>query len=314
VEALPARMAAVAATQHALITLDQLAELKVTRHQRAHLLASGRIVRVGRDVYRLNGAPSTWQARIAAAQLAAGPGAVVSYRSAAALYALDGFDQQRVVHLSVPASRAPRKASGVQYHRCADYDLIVVEHRQNIPVSDPARLVLDLYASEPNPDVARRGLFSARKKNLTSWATLEECLARHARQGRNGITQLRADLELYRRIGCPETSFEDAIARLLMGAGLPDPQLQYRVLTPGGRYRIDVAFPDFRVGIEGKSKAHHLTDEAFEADPVRDANLSIAGWVIIHVTWAQLRDDPAGVARRVHRALQSRRKLAPEVL
>src|SRR5207253_2968204 len=46
VEALPARMAAVAATQHALITLDQLAELKVTRHQREHLLASGRIVRV----------------------------------------------------------------------------------------------------------------------------------------------------------------------------------------------------------------------------------------------------------------------------
>jgi very-short-patch-repair endonuclease len=305
-EALPARMAAVAGPQHAHITLDQLTELKVTRHQRERLLATGRIVRVAHDVYRLNGAGSTWQARIAAAQLAAGPDAIVSHRSAAALYGLDGFDQQRMVHLSLPADRSPRKPKDVVYHRCADYDLIVVEHRQGIAVTDPARLVLDLYAGEPNPDVARRGLFSVRKKNLAGWAALDDCLARHARQGRKGITRLRADLELYRRIGCPETAFEDAIARCLLGAGLPDPQLQHWVLTPGGRYRIDVAFTDFRVGIEGRSRADHLTDEAFESDPVRDADLGIAGWVIIHVTWAQLHDDPAGVVRRIRRALQSR--------
>ena len=305
-EALPVRMAAVAGPQHALITLDQLSELEVTRHQRERLIATGRIVRVAHDVYRLNGAASTWQARIAAAQLAAGPDAIVSHRSAAALYALDGFDQQRMVHLSLPRARSPRQPKDVVFHRCTDYDLIVVEHRQDIAVTDPARLVLDLYAGEPNPDVARRGLFSVRKKNLASWAALDDCLGRHARRGRKGITQLRADLELYRRIGCPETAFEDTITRCLMGAGLPDPHLQYWVHTPGGRYRIDVAFPDFRIGIEGKSKAHHLTDEAFESDPVRDADLSIAGWIIIHVTWGQLRDDPAGVVRRIRRALQSR--------
>ena len=210
-EALPARIAAIAATQQALITLDQLVELNVTRHQRQHLLASGRIVRVARNVYRVNGAPSTWQARMAAAHLAAGPGTVVSHRSAAALYGLDGFDQQGVVHLSVPARRSPRKVPGVLYHRCADYDLIMVRRRLNMAVTDPARLVLDLYAGEPNPDVARRGLFSVRKKNLASWARLDECLGRHARQGRKGIRLLRADLELYRRIACPETSFEDAV-------------------------------------------------------------------------------------------------------
>jgi hypothetical protein len=173
-------------------------------------------------------------------------------------------------------------------------------------VTDPARLVLDLYASEANPEVARRGLFSVRKKKLASWTAIDDCLRRHARQGRRGISLLRADLELYRRIGCPESSFEDAIARLFMEAGLPEPELQHWVLTPGGRYRIDVAYSDFRVGIEGKSRAEHLTDEAFEADSLRDANLAIAGWIIIHVTWAQLHNDPAGVVRRVVRTLESR--------
>jgi hypothetical protein len=99
-------MAALAEGQHALITLHQLADLKVTRHQRAHLLATGQIVRVARHVYRLNGAPSNWEARIAAARLEVGTDAIASHRSAAALYGLDGFDQQRVVHLSSLRSNA----------------------------------------------------------------------------------------------------------------------------------------------------------------------------------------------------------------
>jgi very-short-patch-repair endonuclease len=305
-EALPARMAAVAITQHALLTLAQLDDLKITRHQRERLLATRRIVRVAHDVYRLNGVPWTWQSEIAAAQLAVGPDAVVSHRSAAALYGLEGFDQQRLVHLSIPHGRSPRKPRDVRLHRCVDYDLIAPQRCQSIPVTDPSRLILDLYAGEPNQDVARRGLFSVRKKKLATWTELDECLRQHARQGRRGITKLRADLELYRRIGCPETSFEDAISRLLMDAGLPEPRLQYWVQTPGGRYRIDVAYPAIRVGIEGKSRKHHMTDQAFEADPVRDANLAIAGWIIIHVTWAQLQDDPEGVVRRVLRALASR--------
>jgi very-short-patch-repair endonuclease len=267
VEALSARMAAVAAGQHAHISLAQLTDLKVTRHQREHLLATGQIVRVAKDVYRLNGAPATWQSRIAGTQLAVGEDAIVSHRSAAALYGLDGFDQQRIVYVSVPIDRTPRKQKDVRVHRCADYKLIAAERRQNIPVTDPARLVLDLYASEANPEVARRGLFSVRKKKLATWTALDDCLKRHARQGRRGVTLLRADLE---------------------------------------RYRIDVAYPGFRVGIEGKSRAEHLTDEAFETDPVRDADLAVAGWLIIHVTWAHLHNDPPGVVRRIRRALESR--------
>lgn len=310
-EALSARLGSVAVGQHALITTGQLADLKVTRHQRAHLMGTGHIVKVAPHVYLLNGAPFTWQARIAAAWLSLGAESVVSHRSAAALYSLEGFDQQKVVHLSLPTRLSPKQRSGVQFHRCIDYELIRPERRQNILVTDPARLIVDLYASERNPEVARRGLFSARKRKLVTWAALEECLEQHARKGRRRIAGLRSDLDLYRRTGCPETAFEDAIRQLLVDAGLPEAELQHWVVTPGGRYRIDVAYPEFRVGIEGKSKKDHFTDEAFESDPVRDTELGIAGWIVIHVTWAQLYDDPAGAVRRVRRALVSRGALVP---
>ena len=305
-EALSGRMGSVAVGQHSLITAGQLSELQITRNQREHLLATGHIVKVGPHVYLLNGARFTWQARIAAAWLGVGPRAVVAHRSAAALHALEGFDQQKVVHLSLPGELSPRRRKDVQFHRCFDFELIRPEWRQKILVTDPARLILDLYSSERNLEVARRGLFSARKKKLVTWAALENCLEQHARKGRRRVAGLRADLDLYRRTGCPETSFEDAIRHLLVDAGLPEPELQHWVVTPGGRYRIDVAYPEFRVGIEGKSKKDHFTDEAFESDPVRDAELGIAKWIIIHVTWAQLYDDPAGVVRRVRRALLSR--------
>jgi very-short-patch-repair endonuclease len=71
-----------------------------------------------------------------------------------------------------------------------------------------------------------------------------------------------------------------------------------------------VAYPELLIGIEGKSKEHHLNDEAFESDPMRDADLAIAGWIIIHVTWAQIDRDPAGVVRRIRQAITRRAGVA----
>ncbi|MGH8993158.1 MAG: type IV toxin-antitoxin system AbiEi family antitoxin domain-containing protein [Acidimicrobiia bacterium] len=304
-----ARLGRLAEGQHGLVTLAQLREIGVRPKTLDRIITSGQLVRVAPRVLLVHGAPASWQRRIQAERLSAGDDAVVSHRSAAALYDLDGFDSHRTVHLTVPLHRQKRRRTDVTIHRSPDYELIRPDTRQGIPVTDVARLVLDLYAGEPNAEVARRGLFSARKKKLVSWTELHETLEAHARHGRRGITRLRADLDLYSRIGCPETTFEDAIRRLLMEAGLPEPELQHPVVAGSG-YRIDVAYPELRVGIEGKSKAHHLTDLAFETDSVRDADLAIAGWILIHVTWAQIHRDPAGVVRRVRRALSRREGVA----
>ena len=300
------KLAALAAGQHALVTIAQLDELGVDRHERQRLIAGGHLSRAAPRVLRVNGSAVGWDARIHAEWLSAGPDAIVSHRSGAALYDLDGFDPLRTIHLTLPRGRRPSRRKDVRHHLSLDYNLIRPEVHQGIVVTDVARLVLDLYACEPNREVARRGLFSARKKKLVTWGELHDCLESHARSGRRGITGLRADLDLYSTIGCPESNFEDAIRELLMEAGLPEPELQHWVSANGRLYRIDVAYPEFKVGVEGKSKAHHFTDEAFESDSLRDADLAIAGWIVIHVTWAQIRDDPAGVVRRVRAAISRR--------
>ena len=301
------RIGQVAASQYGLLTLEQLRATGVSRRTLDRLIARGHLIRVAAAVYLVNGAPENWQRRLLTEQLAAGAEALVSHRTGAVVYELDGFDtHRRTVHLTVPRGRQPRLRKHVVLHRSPDYGLIQPMIRQGIPVTDVARLLLDLYASEPNREVARRGLFSARKKKLVTWAELVECLEAHARKGRRGIAAFRADLELYSRIGCPESSFEDAIRELLAGAGLPEPALQHWVTANGHHYRIDVAYPELKIGIEGKSKAHHMTDEAFESDPVREADLAIAGWLMLQVTWGHIDRDPGGVLRRVRQAINKR--------
>ena len=79
------RLRALAEHQHALITQAQAFQLGATEKLLRHECAAGRLERVGKLVYRFMGAPTTERQRLLIAQLAAGAGAVVSHRSAAAM-------------------------------------------------------------------------------------------------------------------------------------------------------------------------------------------------------------------------------------
>jgi very-short-patch-repair endonuclease len=48
--------------------------------------------------------------------------------------------------------------------------------------------------------------------------------------------------------------------------------------------------------VETDGAATHLTPTAFEEDRRRDAALQIAGYRVVRFTWAQVTDDPRGVA------------------
>jgi Transcriptional regulator, AbiEi antitoxin N-terminal domain len=81
-------MADLAARQHSLVTAGQLRSMKVSDHQRRHLVATGALRPVRRAVYTLPGVAPSWEQTLRAAVLAAGAGAVVSHRTAGALWQL----------------------------------------------------------------------------------------------------------------------------------------------------------------------------------------------------------------------------------
>jgi very-short-patch-repair endonuclease len=56
------------------------------------------------------------------------------------------------------------------------------------------------------------------------------------------------------------------------------------------------------------SRQAHLTMFAFETDRERDRVAALEGWVVIRITWRQLRDEPKRIIRDIRRLLNERRR------
>ncbi len=79
-----------------------------------------------------------------------------------------------------------------------------------------------------------------------------------------------------------DSDLETRALRVLVSGGLPVPRQQLAVRAGGRRFKLDLAYPDVRVGIELDGWDTHHTFSAFHHDRERDALLASAGWMIAH--------------------------------
>jgi predicted transcriptional regulator of viral defense system len=107
-------LSAIAARQHGVVGLADLSAAGIARGALAHRVAEGRLSRLHRGIY-LVGPVRTPHTREIAAVLAAGDGAVLSHRSAAALLGI-GAPPAGLVEVTV-AGRKARHRPGIRIHR-----------------------------------------------------------------------------------------------------------------------------------------------------------------------------------------------------
>ena len=298
------QVAALARAQHGLITLAQLLACGVSGDQVKRWLRAGRLERVHPGVYRLPGAPSTWEQRLLAAVMGAGPGAAASHRAAARLWGL-GHDDP--VEVSVRRGRLPRPA-GVVLHRSTDLDDGCVRVRRGIPVTDPLRTLVDLGAVLPAwavEDAVDRALVA----RLVTVAGLETVLDDLGRPGRRGTGVLREVLDR-RALGAdrPDGLLEPRMARLLQRHDLPPAVFQHEV-RDGRRFvaRVDFAYPDRRVALEVDGWETHATPAALQDDLACQNALVALGWTVLRFTWADVVSRPGRVAVTIQSVLGTSR-------
>jgi very-short-patch-repair endonuclease len=107
--------------------------------------------------------------------------------------------------------------------------------------------------------------------------------------GARGLRQLRAALALVD--GGAESPKETELRLLLIRDGLPRPVTQIRE----GKRRIDMGWPQWKVGVEYDGE-HHWTDARSHArDIERLEFLAARGWTIVRVSAHQMRYDRAGI-------------------
>ena len=264
-------------------------------------LKNGRWLVVVDGVYRLVGSPGGWNARVWAALLAAGDGAVLGGRPAGRLHRIDGVPAYDRLAVVVPRSRRPRLSTGALVER-SPLSRADVTHQRGIPVLSPARTVADLARRE-SLDIAVRIVGDALRSGIVLPTRLGEQL--EAARGRDGIGRARAAVAFADPV--LESVIEAELLRLIDGAGVRAVP-QFEVFHQGMFVaRLDFAIEDLRLGLEADGYGVHSLRPAFERDRERNAILQLAGWIVLSFTAEQIRRRPDWVRDVIRRIVARRR-------
>jgi Transcriptional regulator, AbiEi antitoxin/Protein of unknown function (DUF559) len=297
-------IARLADRQHGVVALAQLLALGLTASAVRNRVQAGRLHPVHRGVYAVGRARLTREGHWMAAALAYGPSAVLSHRSAAALWGLRP-DNRPVSEITVPVPSI-RSRRGILAHTSITLRDADVTSRDGIPCTTPARTLLDLAeVVERRP--LERAIEQAEILRLFDLRALEEVLGRAP--GRRGAGLLRDLLAEQRdeHVASPETHFEELYLALCRRASLSRPEAGAEFTFPDGTpARADFCWRRERVVVELDSWAFHRTRAAFERDRRRDQQFGLLGYEVKRFTWRQVEREPGHVVAVTRAALAAR--------
>lgn len=309
-------IAEIAARQHGVLSVRQLAEAGVGKDGVLRRMRTGRLHRVHRGVYAAGHVALSSHGRWMAAVLACGRarrpvdrsedearvdrdprqpgvgatrtildhwGAALSHCSAARHWELLPF-RDGPVDVSVSGGGGKSRRTGIRMHRSVSLLPADVTLRNGIPVTTPARTIADLRRVVSKP--GRSGLISL-------WE-----LRRAIRQAdvlglpigdEENADRTRSDLE------------RDFL-QLCRHHRLPVPEVNMRI----GPHLVDFLWRDHRVVVETDGYDYHRGRTAFQDDRARVLDLRVRGFDVIRVAEKQVNEEPRRVAEVVGAALRVR--------
>jgi Protein of unknown function (DUF559)/Transcriptional regulator, AbiEi antitoxin len=271
------RMAEIARRQHGVVSRRQLRGIGFDDGAIRRRVASGRLHRLYRGVYAVGHTIVPRNGRYLAAVMASGPHAVLSHRSAAALWGIRPSDAPRI-DVTVPFTCGVRSTKAIIVHRSRR--AIETTTRERIPVTTPGQTLADL-AMALNRRQLEKAVEMAEVRRLNVVVPADHPGAKRVKEAAAHDLGTTTDSPL-----------EDAFLELCDAHGIPRPLVQ----TVIEGHRVDFCWPDARVIVETDGYEHHGTRAAFERDRAKDAHLTVHGWRVVRFTEPQVREDPAFVA------------------
>jgi very-short-patch-repair endonuclease len=253
-------------------------------------------------VYLLPGAPDIWRQRLWVALLVAGEGAVVSHRSAAALWGLPGFSEAPIEILAGHGLKNHRPPRG----RFRESRALPASHTTTvwgIPVTTIERTLFDI-AGTVDPRLADRAIEFALARRLTNRERLWAVWSEIAAPGRPGTRAMRK-LLMKRAPGyvAKESELEIRFSELLEAAGIEQPEWQRDLGGEAWIGRVDAVFRKERLIVELDGRVGHDGFLNTIRDRERDNEFGALGFRTLRFTWEQLVTRPGWVIKTVRAAL-----------
>lgn len=258
------QIAAIAARQHALITIVQLLALGVSEAAISRAVARGALHRRYRGVYVVGQPKLSPEGEWLAAALAAGPGAALSHRSAGKLHGISRFHASRIAVVTVHQ----RRPQGVEVHRVRSLDPRDVTTHKGVPVTTVHRTLVDL-ADDLTPHQLANVIHEAAYRGRFVEAAVRDSMARVS--GRRKLHVLERAIELHHAGSAgTKSAGEDAFLTL----GFPEPLVN----TDLHGFEVDFHWPERRLVVEIDGGGHDPRHDAG-----RDAVLRAAGYYVVRL-------------------------------
>jgi very-short-patch-repair endonuclease len=285
---------ALAAQQHGLVTRRQLLHLDLGEDAIDHRLATGRLVKVQRGVYAVGHKELRREGTVLAVVLGAGNRAVLSHRSAAALWGIRPWSGT-FVEVTVPGRGGVTKRRGRLIHRSAELADGERTIERGVPTTTVARTLLDLGAVVPAHHL-RRAVERSEQAELFDLREVRRALDAHpTRPGRRALTALLRDMHEH-GVSVTRSDLEAIMLQICLDHDLPRPQVN----RFDGIRESDFRWPARRLIVEVDSWTFHgRTRTAFDRDRARDRALLREGWRVARFTDRQLLTGRAGIAREL---------------
>jgi hypothetical protein len=287
------RIGPIADAQHTVLTGQQCRDLLGMRGM-ARALHSGSLARLWHNAYATP--PVSLQTRLRAADLTLGPGQVPCLDTAAAVH---GFDLVQEERLHLLGEQTGSKRPEIVLHRLTPLRPLVRWNGRR--VMDPVETAVRVAAAQQSEQQALAVLDAA----LASRSVLRaESLERFA-----DTVTLRGIRQVRRVAGwadpLPESPRESWLRWVFLDAGLPAPTLQFWVRLPGRRYRLDLAWPEYKVACEYDGTEFH-TGDALYRDRRRLNDLLADHWLMCFATNQMVTADRPHLVGQVRDMLGSR--------
>lgn len=222
-----------------------------------------------------------------AAVLACGEGAMLSHRSAAALWGF-GEEHPDYVEISVRRHHKVRRPRIRVCDRAGLWDRDVGAHR-GLPVTHPVRTFLDL-ASVAGPKTLERAINEADKLDVIDAEALRRALDDYP--GQPGIRPLRRILDKH-TFRLSDDELERLFRPIADAAGLPVPLTKHMV----DEFEVDFFWPDLGLVVETDGWRYHRTPSAQTRDALRFQTHTAAGRTPLRFSHYQVKYEPAHVRR-----------------
>ena len=254
---------------------------------------------VYRNVYVRNGTQLTTADRARAAWLWSGRRATLTGHCAAALLGSRWIPADAPVEIA----HSRRPAARGMIARCNSFREDEVCFVEGIRCTTVARTAYDLGRRLPEQMGVIR-IDALLNATGVAPSAIDTVAARH--QGARGIRRLRKTMTLVD--AGAESPQETRLRMLIVRSGLPRPVTQIPVCNDYGRVvrRIDMGWPDIRVGVEYDGEQHFANPDDYAADIERLEFLAARGWLIVRVSATQLRSRKPEVIERVRSARDQR--------